>query len=305
MTRSLIVQVLTSALLSITCGIACAQNRGVYPLGMSATNSGITPEPGFSYVNQLLIYSRDKSKGVDGEVLGTGSNSVVMDMNTLVWVSKKEILGGAKFSMTATLPVAKNSLTSDFTGPVSGGGGFADSYYQPFILGWNKSRYAVRAVYGFLAPTGRFRNGANDNVGSGYWTHAFSSGQTFYLTKSKATSLSAFQMYEVHTTQKSTFIHPGDTLDFDYSLMHSLSWGDQKRVQFGLVGYNARQTTDKTGPTITPAQSQAHYKVNAVGFGTNVTLTQKFNVGFKYFQEFANRSTFQGHSIQFSGAIKF
>jgi hypothetical protein len=112
-------------------------------------------------------------------------------------------------------------------------------------------------------------------------------------------------MYEVHTTQKNTGIHPGDTLDFDYSMMHSLSLGGEKRVQLGLVGYNARQTTDKTGPTITPEQSKAHYKVNALGFGTNLTLSAKANVGFKYFQEFANRSTFQGHSIQFSGSIKF
>ena len=309
MTRSLSARVLTSAMLAATCCVALtrttsAQNRGVYPLGMSATNSGVTPEPGFAYVNQLLIYSRDESKGRDGEVLGTGSNSVVMDMNTLAWVGKKKILG-AKFSMTATIPIAKNSLTSDVNGPQSGGGGLADSYYQPFILGWNESRFAIRAVYGFLAPTGRFKNGANDNVGSGYWTHAFSSGQTFYLTKNKATSISAFQMYEVHTTQKSTSIHPGDTLDLDYSVMHSLSLGGKKRVQLGLVGYNARQTTDKTGPTITPEQSKAHYKVNALGVGSNLNLSAKINVGFKYFQEFANRSTFQGHSIQFSGSIKF
>lgn len=282
-----------------------AQNRGVYPLGMSATNSGVTPEVGFTYVNQLLIYTRDKSKGPDGEVLGTGSNSVVMDMNTIAWVSRKTILGGAKFSMTATLPIARNSLDSDISGSISGGGGFADSYYQPLILGWNKSRFAVRAVYGFLAPTGRFRNGANDNVGSGYWTHAFSSGQTFYVTKDKSFSISVFQMYEVHTTQKSTSIHPGDTLDLDYSVMHSLSLGDEKRLQLGLVGYNARQTTHKTGPTITLEQSKAHYKVNAVGIGSNLVLSRRANVGFKYFQEFANRSTFQGHSIQFSGVIKF
>ena len=241
MTRSLIARLLTSALLSAACCFAftcraIAQNRGVYPLGMSATNSGVTPEPGFAYVNQLLIYSRDKSKGSDGEVLGTGSNSVVMDMNTLAWVSKKKILGGAKFSMTATIPFAKNSLTSDVTGPVSGGGGLADSYYQPFILGWNQSRFAIRAVYGFLAPTGRFKNGANDNVGSGYWTHAFSSGQTFYLTKNKATSISAFQMYEVHTTQQSTSIKPGDTLDLDYSVMHSFSLGGEKRCAAGAGG---------------------------------------------------------------------
>src|SRR5215212_1428010 len=118
---------LAPVLLGLACGLllaaqARAQNRGVYPLGMSATNSGVTPEPGLAYVNQLLIYSRDKSKGPDGQVLATGSNSVVMDMNTLAWVSKKKLPGGAKFSMSATLPFARNSLTSDFTGPAGGGG---------------------------------------------------------------------------------------------------------------------------------------------------------------------------------------
>src|SRR4030095_16427692 len=101
-------------------------------------------------------------------------------------------------------------------GPISGAGGFADSYYQPFILGWDKERAAIRAVYGFLAPTGKFTAGGDDNVGSGYWTHALSSGQTIYLTNDKATSVSAFQMYEFHTTQNGTGIHPGQTLSLDY-----------------------------------------------------------------------------------------
>ncbi len=29
-----------------------------YPLAMSATNSGVTPETGISYVNQFLFYSQ-------------------------------------------------------------------------------------------------------------------------------------------------------------------------------------------------------------------------------------------------------
>jgi len=308
--RSLDSGLLASALLAAACCFvltaqARAQNRGVYPLGMSATNSGVTPEPGFSYVNQLLIYSRDKSKGPDGEVLATGSNSVVMDMNTLAWVCKKKLPGGAKFSMTATVPFAKNSLTSDFTGPVSGGGGLADSYYQPFILGWEKKRAAFRAVYGFLAPTGSFRVGANDNVGSGYWTHALSSGQTFYLTEDRKTTVSAFQMYEVHTTQEGTGVHPGQTFSLDFSLMRALPFGDKPWLQVGLVGYNQRQTTAKSGPGVTPEQAAGRYKVNSLGFASSANLPGRVNVGFKYFQEFSNRSTFQGHSIQISGAIKF
>ena len=37
---------------------ASAQVRGVYPLGMTATNSGVTPQAGFTYTNQFLFYSR-------------------------------------------------------------------------------------------------------------------------------------------------------------------------------------------------------------------------------------------------------
>ena len=282
-----------------------AQNRGVYPLGMSATNSGVTPAPGVTYVNQLLIYTRNKSKGPDGQVLATGNNAVVMDMNTVAWVSKRLILGGARFSMSATLPIARNSLTSDVTGQISGGSGFADSYYQPFILGWNEKRAAFRAVYGFLAPTGRFKAGANNNVGSGYWTHAFSSGQTLYITKDKSTTVSAFQMYEVHTTQQTTGIHPGQTFNLDFSLMREIPLGSKPWLQLGIVGYNQRQTTAKRGPGVTPDQEAHRYKVNALGFASSVNLPRTINLGFKYFQEFSNRSTFQGHSIQISGAIKF
>jgi hypothetical protein len=90
-----------------------------------------------------------------------------MDLNTFGWVSKKTILGGANFSMLASIPVANNSLANDLTGPVSGGSGLADSFYQPFILGWNKKRFGIRTTYGFLAPTGSYKLGASNNVGSG------------------------------------------------------------------------------------------------------------------------------------------
>src|SRR5215472_10695512 len=216
-----------------------AQIRGVYPLGMSATNSGVTPEPGISYVNQFLFYSRDEAKGPNGEVLATGQNSVMMDMNSLVWVSKGKIdfLGGPLFSMSATIPIANNSLTSDVEGGISGGGGLADSYYQPLILGWRTKWADIRAVYGFLAPSGRFHVRASNNVGSGYWTHALSSGQTFYLSENRTTAISAFQMYEIHTTQQGTHIHPGDTLNLDYSVTHVLTLQPDLNLQLGLVGY--------------------------------------------------------------------
>jgi hypothetical protein len=285
-----------------------AQVRGVYPVGMSATNSGVTPQPGITYSNLFVFFSRDEEKGPQGETLATGQNSIMMDMNSFVWVNKKEIgrLGGAVFSVSATLPIANNSLTSDVNGALSGGGGFADSYYQPLILGWRKQRFAMRAIYGFLAPTGRFSAGANTNVGSGYWTSVVASGQTVYLNSSKATALSAFQMYEFHGTQEGTMVHPGQTLNLDYSLTHTLPIQHSLSLQLGLVGYGQWQTTNKGGPNITPEQAAARYKVNSLGFAANASLPgQKVSAGFKYFHEFECRSTYQGYTLQISAAITF
>lgn len=298
----------TAAFAAMCSAPAYAQSRGTYPLGMSAVNSGVTADPGFSYSNNLLFYSRDSAKDDNGGTLPvTGHNAVLMDLNSLTWVSPKEILGGARYSASITLPVARNELESDVHDTISGGGGFADSYFLPIILGWNKERVSFRALFGFLAPTGRFAAGASDNVGSGYWTFTLSSGQTFYLSSDKLLAFSAYEMYEFHTTQEGTSTHPGDTFDLDYSLMRTFpvasgSW----RLQVGVVGYEQRQTTARTGPSITPAQSLERYAVNAVGLGLNASFpAQKLNLSVRFFEEFANRSTFQGFSLQFSGAVRF
>jgi hypothetical protein len=283
-----------------------AQVRGVYPTGMSATNAGVTPASGLTYPNLFIFNARDESKGPDGEVLATGTNAVMIDLNTFVWVSRGTLPGGATFSAAATLLVSNNSLASDTAGQLSAGGGFADFYFQPFILGWTTDRVAIRTAYGVLAPTGRFNAGASDNVGSGYWTHAPSIGVTLFLTRDKTTTLSAFYMYEFHTVQEGTGVHPGQTADIDYSIARTVRVNDEAQLQLGVIGYGQWQTTDKTGPTISPAQGSAHYHVNALGFASNVVLpARSVSLGLKYFKEFSNRSTFQGYTLQIAGAVTF
>ncbi|WP_228370746.1 SphA family protein [Candidatus Korobacter versatilis] len=292
----------------LDCNRVQAQVRGVYPVGMNATNSGVTPEAGLTYSNLFVFFSRDEEKDAGGNVVATGQNSILMDLNTFVWVSKKEIgpLGGAIFSASATLPFANNSLTSDINGSISGGGGFADSYYQPLILSWRKHRADFKVIYGFLAPTGRFSAGTNTNVGSGYWTSVAAGGQTIYLTEDRSTALSAFEMYEFHGTQEGTSVHPGQTLNLDYSLAHTFRLQEKLRLQLAVAGYGQWQTTDKNGPAITSQQAALRYKVNALGPAANVILPdRKVSVGLKYFREFSCESTYQGYTLQISGAITF
>jgi hypothetical protein len=288
------------------CRHADAQVRGVYPVGMNATNAGVTPASGLTYSNLFIFNARDESKGPGGEVVATGSNAVMIDLNTLVWVTQRTRLGGARFSATASLLVSNNSLASDTAGQLSAGGGFADFFFQPFILGWTTDRVDIRTAYGELAPTGRFDAGASDNVGSGYWTHAPSVGLTIFLTRDKTTTISAFHMYEFHTVQEGTDIHPGQNADLDYSLARTLRVNEDTLLQLGLIGYGQWQTTDKTGPTVGTAEAGARYKVNALGFASNVLLpARKVSLGLKYFKEFSNRSTFQGYTLQIAGAVTF
>ena len=181
----------------------------------------------------------------------------------------------------------------------------ADSYYLPAILGWNWSRAAVRAMYGFLAPTGRCSVGANNNVGSGYWTHALSAGQTFYLTGNKNLSLSAFQLYEFHTVQEGTGVHPGETFSLDYSLLYSLARTRRIQLQAGPAGFEQRQTTAKTGPGVSAAASEERYAINALGLAVLAVFPRRTSVGIKYFKEFADRATFQGFSMQAVASITF
>ncbi|HKR59069.1 MAG TPA: transporter [Pyrinomonadaceae bacterium] len=288
---------------------AQAQVRGQYPPGTFATNSGVLPEPGVTYLNIFQLYSFNELKGPNGENLPVSADvSVLDDQNIFIWVSKKKILG-ANYALLADLPITNNSLTSARFGALAGGSGFADSYYQPITLGWHLARADIQAGYGFTAPTGRFNAGAPNNVGSGYWGNDLVAGVTVYLTKNKGTAVSAFQMYEFHGTQKDTDIRPGQTYDIDYSLTQVIPLQKNMKtlLQVGLIGYGQYQTTDRSGPGVIPAvAANTHYKVNALGVTGNIILPERKAIfGFKYFNEFSNSSTVQGYSFQISGGITF
>ena len=155
-------------------------------------------------------------------MLATGSNSVLMDMNTFVWASRTADPRGARYSASATLPFANNSLASDADGADQRRRRIRRLVLSACHSGLETDRVGIRAIYGFLAPTGRFEAGATDNVGSGYWTHVLASGQTLYLTKDKRTAISAFEMYEFHGPQEGTDIRPGETFNLDYSVTRTM-----------------------------------------------------------------------------------
>jgi hypothetical protein len=297
-----------SLLLVASAGSCLAQalppKRGVYTPGFNATDSGVMPEPGLTYGNSFMYYSFDQLRSASGAVVQQGNAADFIDINAFEWVAKKKILG-ANYALAALLPFSNSSISSPTVGAIAGGGGFSDSFYQPLTLGWHFKRSDIQVSYGFFAPTGRFTAGATNNTGTGHWTNSPTAGETFYLTKNKRTSVSAYQLYEFHTTQQGTNIHPGQSFNLDYSLMQLLPAREDMLLQFGLVGYGQWQTSNNSGPGVDPA-NPAHYRVNAIGGAATVILpARKVSVGFKLFKEFSNSSTVQGYSLQIVGGITF
>ena len=285
---------------------ADAQVRGVYPTGMSATGSGFAPAPGWAYSNLFIANTRDERVGPAGETLATGEQSVHLDLNTFSWGTAGRVFAGARFAATATIILSRNSLESDVNGSLGGGGGMGDLFVQPVMLGWTKGQYDWRAAYGIVAPTGRFEAGADDNVGAGYWTHAFSTGITYRSAEEQSNSLSAFFMYELHGKQETTDVRPGDTLTIDASWMHAAARRTNLEVQVGIVGYAQWQTTDKRGPGVTPEEGSDHYQVHALGLASSVAWPERrSSLGVKLFREFDARSTFEGYSVHLSAAFAF
>jgi hypothetical protein len=76
------------------------------------------------------------------------------------------------------------------------------------------------------------------------------------------------------------------------------------RLQAGLVGYAAWQTTPKTGPGITAAEEDQRYRVNSLGVGASLSIpSRQVSLSLKYFDEFSNRWTYEGYSLQVAVAV--
>src|SRR5208283_1375538 len=129
-------------LLLVACEVPCqAQSLpplwGVYTPGFNATNSGVMPEPGLTYSNTFMDYSFNEIRcTVCGELVP--QVDVLVDVNVFMWVSKKKILGG-NYALVAGLSVTNSALSlagEENQSTVGGGGGFADSFYQPVTMGW-------------------------------------------------------------------------------------------------------------------------------------------------------------------------
>jgi hypothetical protein len=286
-----------------------AQQKGQWVPGQFGLNAGVIPDPGISYVNMPINYSASQLNNSNGNAFPnvTGTYSFWVDENVIYYVPKHKFLGGY-FMPYIDLNWASGELVANITGTSlgtgGGGSGFADTYVQPLNMGWHfGKRVDFVAGYGFFGPTGRFAPGASNNVGSGYWGNAITSGTTLYITKNQATTANLSTVWEIHGQKSGTNITPGQAFTDEWGLgqILPLKKDFSRLLQLGFVGYDQWQVSNSSGAIGgIPVSAIPFYSVHAMGVQSNLILPAKnLSAFFKYYAEYRALARPQGRTIVF------
>jgi len=303
-------------------GASCAwaQQKGQWVPGQFGLNAGVIPDPGITYANLAFNYSASQLNGPNGNMVQgiTGTYSFWVDENVFYFVPKQKILGGY-FMPYVDLNYATGSLVADITGTNltagGGGSGFADTYIQPLNLGWHfGKRVDFNAGYAFVAPTGRFTQGAANNIGSGYWGNFITSGTTLYIAKNQGTTANLTTAWEIHGQKSGTNITPGEAFTDEWGVGQVLPLKKDlsQLAQLGFVGYDQWQVSHSSGtlpvagtPGI-PESAIPFYSVHALGVQANFILPAKDLVAFfKYYDEYRALARPEGRTIAFGFSYTF
>jgi len=288
---------------------ALAQQKGQWVPGQFGLNAGVIPDPGITYANLALNYSASQLNGPNGNrVPGiNGTYSFWVDENIIYFVPKHKILGGY-FMPYIALNYANGELVANITGTnLSGGGGgsgFADTFVEPLNIGWHfGKRVDFNAGYAFTAPTGRFTQGASNNVGSGYWGNDITSGTTLYMTKNHGTTANFATAWEIHGQKSGTNITPGQAFTDEWGIGQVLPLKKDMSMlaQLGFVGYDQWQVSNSSG-TLGPIPESLipFYSVHAMGVQANFIMPAKALVGFfKYYDEYRAVARPEGRTFVF------
>jgi len=292
-----------------------AQFKGGNALGDYGIGGGSQPGPGLYASAFYYHYHTDKVLNSEGEqVLALPSDPGEIGVNALAgilwWVTDYKILGGnygvmATFSFTNAaldIPVFGLNETSSLA--------FGDMYIQPINLGWNTTKFDFTAGLGLYIPTGRYEDGADNNVGLGMWGFEGFGGATYYFDEKKSWSIAAVAFYEMHSKKEDSDTKVGNILSIEGGFGKAYMEG---ALNIGLAYYAQWKITNDelNGQTfpLTPLDKVNKHQV--FGVGPEATLPIIINdklialVNARYFWEFEARSLSQGNTLTITATFPF
>ncbi len=296
---------LMAALLALT-GIllphpASAQLGGHNILGDNGLQSASQPPPGFYVAGVFQNYHTSTIKNRVGDTLPVESSLNLGLLVPAVSVVTPFKILGANYGFLVTFPFSGARLEFPRLDVEGGVRGYTDMYVRPLELGWHTKQADVLAGYGFYAPSGRFRFGADDNTGLGMWSHELLAGTTVYFDSRRKWHLGGTGFYEIHTTTKDLDTKVGDIFTVEGGFGRSLFKG---LGNLGFAYYGQWKVTGDDTPNLPELLPRSKNRVQGLGpeIGVPIPLGKKavLLLRFRYLWEFSARSNTQGQTLHFS-----
>lgn len=294
--------IVAAILLLIFCQMAGAQQpiSGNYAPGASTGMKGaVQPPPGtFVFENGTMFYNTQDFINSSGDELPIPTVNAVANRTILGYVTDWKIFGGDYFP-AVILPFAEIALRpepgarKDFE--------FGDLILQPIALGWNQDSWHYQFAYNLWLPTGRFNEGASNNVGKGLYSHMFTGGATWLEDAENPWAGTLMLRYEFLDKQEDTDIEPGQVMTVEGSLGKQIFEG----VDLGMTGYASFQTTKEDRSP--PGTDTSKYRFFGIGpeFNWRPSSLPGAQLAVRSYYEFGARNSTEGIFTVLSFAYMF
>lgn len=213
-----------------------------YPVGAEGIKGASLPPPGIYLRDYNFFYTATK---VDGAPVDIDIFAYVQAPR-LIWMTEQTILG-ANYGMDVIVPFAYKNVYADAPIGTAGQFNLADIQVEPLLLSWHLKQFDIAAGYAIWIPSGNFDTSTPakylTSPGSGYWTHMFTLGGTWYPDEKKTWAFSLLNRYEINTEQDDTDITPGNMFTMEWGLSKTVCQG----VDVGVIGYYQQLVTEDDG----------------------------------------------------------
>lgn len=223
----------------------------------------------------------------------------------LFYASKFKVLGGARYLASISPVILSTDFrvflsVADTSTAISGNvSGLGDLSFMPFGLSWSfDKKIDLAFMYTLYAPTGKYKTGADDNLGQGFWTHQFQVPSYLYL-KDKATAISIIPTLELNGGFIDANAKAGNRFSLEYGISQYLSdW-----LEIELVNAHNWQISNDYGEDIWWNNTIFDTKdsKNILSFGVGVWPgVDWLNLHFKYITDYGSKQRFKNHFFSFN-----
>lgn len=312
--RTIRAAVAAAGILALSIAPGDAGELAHYAPGLPNIRDLLVPaEPGFYFAQYHYFYTADTFRNRDGDKVdsievGPATLNIDADIDafafvpTFIWVSPWEVLG-ARYAAYIAPTLTNTSVQASLRTQIGFGRstdnsnfGFGDMYVQPLWLGWSGEHFDANLAYGFYAPTGRYHDGADDNVGLGFWTHQLQASGAFYPTADRMTAVTFAATYEINGNIEGADITPGQRLSLNYGISHYIPLNDGPTWlgEIGALGFSQWEVEKDSGSDVNSA-TDVKDQVHAIGFQLGATyLPWKTGLSFHYLHEYGAEARFEG-----------